>query len=74
MAFTLQQRMAALAATPPGAATGGSLPHVCNWVAGKMQQFLVISNMAGTLLKHNTFKKGLLIIVVARNAKDALEF
>lgn len=36
MAFTLQQRMAALAAAPPpGAAPGGTLPHVCNWVAGK---------------------------------------
>jgi hypothetical protein len=35
MAFTLQQRMAALAAVPPGAAPGGTLPHVCNWVAGK---------------------------------------
>ena len=36
MAFTLQQRMAALAsAPPPGAAPGGTLPHVCNWVAGK---------------------------------------
>ena len=35
MAFTLQQRMAALAAVPPGAAPGGALPHVCNWVAGK---------------------------------------
>jgi len=35
MAFTLQQRMAALAAAPPpGAVPGGTLPHVCNWVAG----------------------------------------
>ena len=36
MAFTLQQRMAALAAgVPPGSAAAGALPHVCNWVAGK---------------------------------------
>jgi len=35
MAFTLQQRMAALAAgVPPGSAAAGALPHVCNWVAG----------------------------------------
>ena len=63
MAFTLQQRMAALAATPPGAVTGGSLPHVCNWVAGKMQQFLVISNMAWTLLKQLDIKKGSIVVV-----------
>ena len=36
MAFTLQQRMAALAsAQPPGSTPGGTMPHVCNWVAGK---------------------------------------
>ena len=35
MAFTLQQRMAALAAAPHEVGAGRSLPHVCNWVAGK---------------------------------------